>query len=77
MKKQEKNTKEKDDKKKLNNKDASTIIKNQNTREPIPLIKDDDNFDFNSNHIKENLIFAKPYGIFPEWPSEQELKVVY
>jgi len=75
MKKQAKNAKDKTDNKKQNNKDNQSLIKNPNAREIIPIIKEDDIFDFESNKIKENLIFAKPCEIFPEWPSEEELKV--
>lgn len=75
MKKQEKNPKDKEDKKKQNNKEAPLIIKTPNMREPIPIVKQDEILNFNSNQIKENLIFAKPCEIFPEWPNEEELKV--
>lgn len=75
MKKQEKNAKDKDDKKKPNIKDTASILKTPNNREIIPIVKEDEILDFNSNYIKESLIFAKPYDIFPEWPNEQELKV--
>jgi len=75
MKRQAKNPKE-NEKKKPNNKELpSSIIKSPNTREPSLIVNEEEKFDFNSNHIKENLIFAKPSEIFPEWPSEEELKV--
>jgi len=77
MKKQHKNAKDKDDKKKINNKDNNPLNRNPNTREHISIINESEILNFESNKIKENLIFAKPCEIFSEWPSEDELKVLF
>ncbi len=76
MKKQIKNVKDKNENKKNIIKENSDLIKNVNSRVSVPIIKDDDIFDFESKNIKEKLIFSKPCEIFPEWPSEEELKVI-
>lgn len=46
----------------------------KNIRETF-LIKANDFSSHEINEIKENLILAKPFELFPEWPPEEELKV--
>jgi len=48
---------------------------NKNIRETFP-IRQTDITQTETNEIKELLIFSKPFEILPEWPNEEELKVI-
>lgn len=47
----------------------------KNIRETFPLKQTEITAEENKE-IKEMLIFSKPFEILPEWPNEEELKVI-
>ncbi len=48
----------------------------KNIRETYP-IKQIDKTNEENKEIKQILIFSKPFEILPEWPNEEELKVIF